>query len=278
MFILLAGETRRHPYVEVVERLFNEVVTGRDLLVQNFVQVLNGLGDIRLSTKTVHARLIAFVERDGRHGVLRVLEPQAHPLICDIKLAIQVLHEADVDLVAPVEDVRIGLCDRERGNHGLGDEFAILGIGARVMNVAAIVLLAAHPSVVVEVDVVRRIAIDHGSTFVTEKASEDGRVGRASADEAVLTERDEIADFSSRLLDLLQFLFLVEVVVFRFEVFRPCGREVCVAESNVSQEIEVKRLQLLEIPFSGVLVETEVQLLLFLDIKIHVHDWDGLVS
>lgn len=111
MFVLLAGEALHHPYVEVVERFFDEIVAGRDFLIQDFVQILNGLRDVRLTAHTIHAGFIALVEGNRRNRILRVLQPQAHSLICDTKLAIQVLHETDVDLVAPIEDMGVGLRD-----------------------------------------------------------------------------------------------------------------------------------------------------------------------
>lgn len=146
------------------------------------------------------------------------------------------------------------------------------------MNVAAVVLLAAHSTAIVEVDVVRRVAVDHGGAVVAEKSSEHSRVSRASADKTMLAEHDKVADFRFWLLDLLQFFLFVELVIFRFKIFCPCGREICVAKPNVREKIQIEGLQLLEVPLTSVLVQAEIQLLLFLDIQIHVYNWDGLVS
>jgi len=109
VFVFLAREAFYEPDIEVVERFFDKGVACRDFLIQHFVEILDALRDVRRAANAVCARLVALVEGDAGHGILRVLEPEADTFVLDAELAVDFLQKTDIRLIRPIEDVDVGL-------------------------------------------------------------------------------------------------------------------------------------------------------------------------
>jgi len=71
-----------------------------------------------------------------------------------------------------------------------------------VVHAPAVLLRAADTGVVVDLDVVHRIAVDHRRTLLAEEPLEDKRISGVAADEAVGAEFDDITQPRLRVFDL----------------------------------------------------------------------------
>ena len=103
VFVVLSGETFRHPYVHEFLDLSVQVVARRHFTVHDLVECGDGLGEVRLFAHSVDAWLVGLVERHRRHGILRVLEPDRHALVVDAERAVHLLYDTNKDLIAPIE-------------------------------------------------------------------------------------------------------------------------------------------------------------------------------
>ncbi len=75
MLVFLGGQPFCEPDVEVVVDIVEGTVSGSDFLVQDLMEGSLLGRDIRLAPRSIHARLVGFVEGNARGNVDVVLDP-----------------------------------------------------------------------------------------------------------------------------------------------------------------------------------------------------------
>jgi hypothetical protein len=224
--VFLRRQPLHEPDIQEIENVISEPITGTGFLVENLVQVLYLLREIRLAPRAVHAVFGDLVKRDPGRGARVVLHPEAQTLGVESELGVQFLEEPHVPFVAPEESVRVELRGHERvRDEGLGED-AIFLVRLAVVRGAAVSRLVADALVIREPDVVRRIGIYHVGLVAVHELRYGVRVERIATDKAMTAERVYIAGPYVGFLDLCEFFLLVEVVIGNFEIVVEDIREV----------------------------------------------------
>jgi hypothetical protein len=113
------------------------------------------------------------------------------------------------------------------------EEDTEIGVRFLVINRSAVVSVSTDTLVVVESDVIRRVAID-GMDFLFPKQSSDHFFIRAVAtDETMISKSEHIARFNISLLGFFDFFLFVKIIVFEFKDVIPDIGEVAIIEADI---------------------------------------------
>lgn len=129
---------------------------------------------------------------------------------------------------------------------------------------------------VIESDIVRRVIVEYGYIGIRRDCLEEFSyilfIGRVSAHDPMLSEGIDISEFCRRSYDRFKFFFYIKSILLDSEHIVPDCGEFGVIESDIEKKSEIEILQEFKVPFSRILIESEIELFFLVYIKVEIYD------
>lgn len=276
MFILSDRESFSEPDIQKINDIFENSISDPNFFIQYLMKISKFCRKRWLSLRAINTWFIRSVESDIWCSIHIVLDPETYPSWKYPEWLIERLYETDHVRITPHEDMSIFLCISESVMKGFFEEKKVVFFGFCIICfLATITFSVAETFWVIQSDIIRRVIVEYGYIGIRRDCLEEFSyilfIGRVSTHDPMISKSIDISEFCRRSYDWFKLFFYVKSIFLDSEHIVPDRWEFRVIESDIEKESEIKILQEFKVPFSRILIESQIELFFSVYMKVEIY-------